>query len=110
MGIQGDESSFFAWNLKVCPRPIWLKNKNLSQTGPKDTTIGISESNTIHSEQPPKLNTYEGEQTQHSFVSANTDTGSISGTQQTRSLTVNEELLNMDMYQLTKQMQTKRKS
>ena len=38
MGIQGDESSFFAWNLKVCPRLICLKIKNLSQTGPKHTT------------------------------------------------------------------------
>ena len=38
MGIQGDESSFFASNLKVCPRPICLKIKNLSQTGPKHTT------------------------------------------------------------------------
>ena len=60
------------------------------------STIGISESNTVHSEQP-KLNTYEGEQAQQSFGSADANTGSINDTQQNRSSTVNQEPPNMDM-------------
>ena len=60
----------------------------------QSTTIGILESNTIHSEQLPKLNTYEGEQAQQSFGS---NTSSINDTQQNRSSTVNQEPLNMDM-------------
>ena len=54
------------------------------------------QSNTVHSEQP-KLNTYEGEQAQQSFGSADANTGSINDTQQNKSSTVNQEPLNMDM-------------
>ena len=62
----------------------------------QSSTTGISESNTVHSEQP-KLNTCEGEQAQQSFGSADANTGSINDTQQNRSSTVNQEPLNMDM-------------
>ena len=62
----------------------------------QSSTIGISESNTVHREQP-KLNTNEGEQAQQSFGSADTNMGSINDTQQNRSSTVNQEPLNMDM-------------
>ena len=62
----------------------------------QSNTIGISESNTVHSEQP-KLNTYEGEQAQQSFGSADANTGSINNTQQNRSSIVKQEPLNMDM-------------
>ena len=63
----------------------------------QSSTIGISESNTIHSKKPSKLNTYEGEQAQQSFGSADANTTSINNTQQNRSSTVSQEPLNMDM-------------
>ena len=62
----------------------------------QSSTTGISESNTIHSEQPPKLNTYDGEQAQQSFRSADANMSSINNTQHNKSLTVNQESLNMD--------------
>ena len=61
----------------------------------QSSTIGISESNTIHSEQPPELNTCEGEQAQQSFGLADPNTSSINNTQQNRSSTLNQESLNM---------------
>ena len=63
----------------------------------QSSTIGISGSNTIHIEQPPKLNTYEGKQTQQSFGSADANTGSINDTQQNRSSAVNQEPVNINM-------------
>ena len=43
------------------------------------------------------MNTYEGEQAQQSFRSADTNTSSTNDTQQNRSSAVNQELPNMDM-------------
>ena len=55
----------------------------------QSSTTGISESNTIHSEQPPELNTYDGEQAQQSFRSADANMSSINNTQHNKSSTVN---------------------
>ena len=61
------------------------------------STIGVSESNKIHSEQPPELKTCEGEQAKQYFGSADANTSSINNTQKNRSSTVNKDPLNMDM-------------
>ena len=55
----------------------------------QSSTTGISESNTIHSEQPPELNTYDGEQAQQSFRSADANMSSINNTQHNKSSTGN---------------------